>query len=253
MAIYKNLLRFLKKIYPQDGFTLVELVVVLGMIGVLLFGLIATLNPVEQYNKATDGTREHDLGQIQRALDAYFNDTGCYPKTLIFGSKWVNGSQVYMEKIPQDPYCAIDASKCYVYETDATSTCPQWNVLYSSLRGKSITARACPLSTLTSCVPSNYSSRGYNFCVVSGNVDCSSVSGYIIPGGGGGGGGGGTVTPTPPSGGGSGPIVCPGGQYYGCTGDNRCNSIAPSSQCSQNGGTVFCHCDAHCDQTCAFN
>lgn len=253
MELRKNLLRILKK-QRQQGFTLIELIVVIGMLGILLISVITTFNPVAQYNKATDGTRQHDLEQIQRSLDAYYNDTGCYPTSLTFGQKWSSGSQVYMDKIPQDPSCAIDSTKCYEYETDTTSTCPQWNVLYAALRSSAVPAHACILSEKTSCVPSNYNARGYNYCTASGNIDCSIVSGYIMPGGGSGGGGATatpttnpSVTPTP-----TGALSCPGNNYYGCT-SNRCNSIAPLSQCSQNGGTVFCYCDIHCNQSCLYN
>ncbi|HSD98897.1 MAG TPA: prepilin-type N-terminal cleavage/methylation domain-containing protein [Patescibacteria group bacterium] len=259
MAIRKNLLRLLKTLKSNNGFTLIELIVVIAILGILLISLITTFNPLAQYNKAADGTREHDLGQIQRALDTYFNDTGCYPTTLTFGSKWSSGSQVYMEKVPQDLNCAKDPNKCYVYETDTSTSCPQWNVLYASLQSSAIPSQACPLTTRSLCVPSNFSSSNYNYCVTSGGIDCAVIAGFTLPSatggnsGGSGGNGGGGSSGGNNGGGGNGPITCASGQYYGCTGDNRCNSISPSSQCSQNGGSVFCYCDNHCNQSCQFN
>ncbi len=232
-----------------------QLLVVIMMLGVLTLGAILAFNPLGQYNKTRDSQREHDLGQIQRALDSYNNDTHCYPTTLAFGSKWSVNGQVYMEKIPQDPNCANDTSKCYVYQTDGTS-CPQWNVLYASLRAVSGLTNACPLATRnssSSCLPTGYAANSYNYCVTSGDVDCGFISTSTIVssgmGGGGGGGGGGSSTPTPTPG----VIVCPGDQYYACTGDNRCNSIAPKTQCNGYGGGLICHCDNHCDQSCRYN
>lgn len=241
------------------GFTLIELLVVIGMLVAVFSILIATINPVNQYNKAQDSQREHDFGQIQRALDAYFNDNHCYPTALTFGSSWAAGSSVYMEKIPQDPSCS-NGVNCYFYQTDGTS-CPQWNILYASLKSVDVPANACPLvtrNTQTPCLSHGYASNNLNYCAILGNIDCSIIAGLTI--GGGGGGGNPTATPTPggptPTSGPTpttGPLVCPSGNYYGCTGDNRCNSIAPSTTCLGNGGTLQCYCDLHCNQKCLYN
>ncbi len=248
----KNLSQSYSWFHYQSGFTLIELVVVLAILGILLVGLITTFNPLAQYNKANDGKREHDLGQIQRALDSYFNDTGCYPTSLTFGVIWKVHNHVYMEKVPQDPDCGSDSDKCYLYEPDSTSSCPQWNVLYSALRSSSVPSNACPLAQRTSCVPNGYRTNNYNYCTISGSVDCSQVASYVINQGDTvptvtGGSGGPTITPTPT------PLACPGDQFYGCTGDNRCNSIAPKTQCTDYGGDIHCYCDQHCSQSCAFN
>lgn len=257
-AIFRNISR-------SSGFSLIELLIVIMMLGVLSLGLILTLNPIAQYNKAKDSQREHDLAQIQRALDSYTNDTHCYPTTLTFGSKWSVNGQVYMEKVPQDPNCSSSGDNCYVYETDGTS-CPQWNVLYAALKGSADLSHACPLTTRngsTTCLPIGYTTSGYNYCVTSGDIDCSVIAGTTFgaqasggTGGSGesGGSGGGTPTSTPGPSATPTPPVCPGDQYFGCSGgDNRCNSIAPKEQCTTFGGQTTCYCDQHCDQSCTFN
>lgn len=252
MGIYENTVGILKS-RKTNGFSLIELLIVIAMLAVLFLGLVLTFNPLTQLNKAKDGQRQHDLGQIQRALDSYFNDTHCYPPSLIFGTSWVVNGQVFMEKIPQDPDCKTNPSKCYVYEADPSS-CPQWNVLYAAMRGPLPPANACPLVTRnsggTACLPQGFTANKYNYCVLSGNINCADIAASTIGGGTGGtgGGGGGVPTPTPTL-----PASCPNNQYFGCAGDNRCNSIAPNTQCTQFGGTVNCVCDPHCNQMCAFN
>ncbi len=258
-----------KRVYLENssslGFTLIELLVVIGMLAVLMLGLIFTFNPQEQFNKAKDAQREHDLAQIQRALDTYFNDTGCYPISLTFGSVWKSATgAVYMEKVPQDTDCSANPTKCYIYQVPSGS-CPQWNVLYASLRSSAIPVNACPLvirNTSTACLPANYGViSGYNYCVASGLFDCTVIAGSTIFGsgggsGGGGSGGGGSSTPTPtPT---PGMLLCTGGNYYGCSaaGGNttRCNSESPpQNNCIGYGGTIQCYCDSHCNQSCTYN
>lgn len=237
----------------EKGFTLIELLVVVVMLSVLLLGLIFTFNPLSQINKAKDLQREHDLAQVKTALDSYYNDKGCYPTSLTFGSSWTSGQTTYMAKVPQDPDYVSGSSLDlpYIYQTDGSS-CPQWNVLYSGLRGPASTSTACALSQRSSCVPQGFN-QFYNFCLSSGTVDCSVISSSVLQTGGGGNGGGGggggnpTATPTPT------PYIvnCPSGNYYGCTGNNACNSIwdqvaqAPT-QCLGYGGTLQCYCDSLC-------
>ena len=161
------------------GFTLIELSVVIAMVGVMISLLLIFINPFKQIQKVRDAQRQADLSQIRQALDTYYNDKNCYPDSLSFGSSWETGSTVYMKKVPQDPDCASGGS-CYQYLKD-TASCPQWNVLFSKAIGND-NATACALKSYpTSCVPSNYFESGYNSCLISGTVNCSSIVAMSIP------------------------------------------------------------------------
>jgi len=52
----------------QNSFTLVELLVVIGILAVLTAAVILIINPVEYLRKARDVTRMNDLGSIDKAL-----------------------------------------------------------------------------------------------------------------------------------------------------------------------------------------
>ena len=46
------------------GFTLLELLIVISLIGVIAAGLLAVLNPMEQISKANDAKRKTDLSVV---------------------------------------------------------------------------------------------------------------------------------------------------------------------------------------------
>lgn len=54
-----------------QAFTLIELLLVIGIVAILAAGAIVVLDPVEQLNKARDGTRLSDIQSINRALSIY--------------------------------------------------------------------------------------------------------------------------------------------------------------------------------------
>ncbi len=144
---------------------------------IILFILI---DPLSQLDKAKDASSKHDLKAIQASLDAYYNDHGCYPTTLPFGSQWKEGATVYMRTVPQSGSCKNNSAMCYLYQTDSTNSCPQWNILYA--KQKKISAEsACMLSGISSsCIPPNYDSNWA--CTFSGVVDCNIVaSNPVLP------------------------------------------------------------------------
>lgn len=61
----------------QGGFTLVELLIVIAIIGLLSSIVFASLNNARA--KARDTRRLSDLKQIRLALELYYDSTGSYP------------------------------------------------------------------------------------------------------------------------------------------------------------------------------
>lgn len=63
----------------ESGFTLVELIVVMVIIGILASLIMVNVVGVRQ--RARDGQRLADLKQLQNALQLYYNDNNRYPVT----------------------------------------------------------------------------------------------------------------------------------------------------------------------------
>ncbi len=96
----------------QEGFTLVELLIVIAIIGILATLLMTNFIGIRQ--RARDAQRKADVRQIQSALELYRADTGSYPPAV--GSNgltttcptpqaFVNSGTgtTYMAQVPCDP------------------------------------------------------------------------------------------------------------------------------------------------------
>ena len=56
----------------DGGFTLVELLIVIGLLGAIALIVIAAINPIEQANRARDTRFKADSAQLISAIDRYF-------------------------------------------------------------------------------------------------------------------------------------------------------------------------------------
>ncbi len=77
----KKLSKSIKKVTKKvtKGFTLIELLVVLGILGILAAALLATINPVEQLNKAQDTSLKNVAAQFVSANVRYFSVKNALP------------------------------------------------------------------------------------------------------------------------------------------------------------------------------
>jgi general secretion pathway protein G len=111
--------------YNQDGFTLIEIMVV-----ILILGLLATI-VVQSLRGAADKAKhvkaQADLAEIKTALDRYYLDNGYYPTTdqglnaLVspptngrMPANYENGG--YIERLPRDPW-----NTPYFYQSDGNA------------------------------------------------------------------------------------------------------------------------------------
>ncbi len=72
-----------RKLRYTQGFTLVELLIVIALIAILAVGILATINPVEQRNKASDSNTLNDAGEVLNAYERYYANTNYYPWMII--------------------------------------------------------------------------------------------------------------------------------------------------------------------------
>src|SRR5215469_16953052 len=116
----------MKKLFrTQDGFTLIEIMVVILIIGLLALMVVPRLRGVADRAKKTKA--QADIQEIKQALDRYYLDSGSYPtsdqglQALVTppstGRQSANYEQGgYIEKLPNDPW-----GNPYSYQSDGSS------------------------------------------------------------------------------------------------------------------------------------
>ena len=80
----------------QKGFTLIELIVVVTIIGILAGVAIANVKFAQQ--KAREAALRHNLFEMRKAIDDYYADKQKYPANL-----QELETAHYLRKIPKDP------------------------------------------------------------------------------------------------------------------------------------------------------
>lgn len=133
---------------PKKAFTLLELLIIVSLIAIVAIAVLILLNPWRQIAKAQDGRRKNDLAALQKALEDYYNDRGCYPTPAqicynsptslpngtytcnICGNESTSPSfSPYLSRLPCDPQHPTNK---LLYQVNSL-TCPSWYRIYSEL------------------------------------------------------------------------------------------------------------------------
>lgn len=120
----------------RSGFTLIEILVVIAIIGIILS--ILTVNFNEARKKSRDKARQSDLKSLQLAIESYRAQNGEYPAAGCGagGNVWVTPGSVsggfdrscseyiaglapdFIAALPNDPNMENDIGKGFMYRTD---------------------------------------------------------------------------------------------------------------------------------------
>ncbi|NTU72950.1 type II secretion system protein [Candidatus Roizmanbacteria bacterium] len=127
-----------KQFTTSDGFTLIELMIAIAIMGVL--SALVSGQFVTSLIKGRDTQRKEDLHQIQTALEMYYEDNKVYPTSLPWTREFCasdpcqTGNKKYMLKIPNDPINKSNTSIKYNYVSNGAEY-----QLYTCLENNQIT------------------------------------------------------------------------------------------------------------------
>lgn len=158
----------------KKGFTLIELMIVIVILGVLTVTALTNFRSVQI--KSRDARRKNNLRQIATALEYYYNDYGSYPpdtSNKIYGCgttgllvcDWGSPFQtvlasglpktIYMPKLPGDP----SSGRYYYYDRIGTSSYKLYAMLENSADSENV-----PVATV------NCGAGDCNYVITSSNT-----------------------------------------------------------------------------------
>ncbi len=86
----------------QNGFTLIELMIVMAIMGILI--TIAQPSLKQAIVRAREAVLKEDLFQMREAIDQYYADNGKYPDQLTDLINAQERTKSYLRDIPKDPF-----------------------------------------------------------------------------------------------------------------------------------------------------
>ena len=106
------------RLSKKDGFTLIEILIVIAIIGILSTIVLAQTNLARI--RARDARRIADVSHIKGALELYLNTNQKYPDSLANLTSTCGGGDPCMASVPSDPvgggyfYCKISNNSFHI-------------------------------------------------------------------------------------------------------------------------------------------
>ncbi|KKS92602.1 MAG: hypothetical protein UW68_C0011G0006 [Candidatus Collierbacteria bacterium GW2011_GWB1_44_6] len=101
----------------QAGFTLMELLIVIGVLGILAAGLLAAIDPFEQLKKARDSNYRSGGIELLQSLQRYYANHGYFPWRAV-GTTCTTDNQATLA--PTTPVSSLSAAVVTVGSTQGT-------------------------------------------------------------------------------------------------------------------------------------
>jgi prepilin-type N-terminal cleavage/methylation domain-containing protein len=76
---------FCPRLRKQLGFTMIELLIVIAILGILAVAVLSAINPIEQINRGRDTGTRSDAEQLISAIERFYAMTGYYPWNAAVG------------------------------------------------------------------------------------------------------------------------------------------------------------------------
>ncbi len=108
----------IKAAHSTAGFTMIELLIVISIIGILAVAVLSAISPVEQINRGRDTGSQSDAEQLLSAIDRFHAYQGYYPWFVKPDSTTALG-WTKVDATWKDDHAT---SKCPVYEKLSTAT-----------------------------------------------------------------------------------------------------------------------------------
>jgi len=115
-------------VIKRQGFTLVELLIVMAILAMMIVIMVGILNPGALVNKGYDARKKKDVNRIKIAFEEYYSDKKCYPTNDIVDSLGLldDGNCGGGAFAPWLPIWPCDPKKTHYLIFTEPVACPSW-------------------------------------------------------------------------------------------------------------------------------